>query len=84
MLVQPKFYEKLAVGTRVEIWWIGPGKKTIDSGELLYAYTRPHAIADETGKVIGMELRPQRAGIRPHGRNEVTLHYTNGFEVHRI
>jgi len=80
MIVQPKDYEKVTVGTQVRVKWLGPGPQTTDTGTFLYVYHRPHHVTDENGRVIKKILAPARCGIElPTGDS---LHYTNGFELH--
>jgi len=52
MQISPQNYRKF-VGNNVSIHWVGPGSKTCEEGELLYAFTRKHPVCDDGGKIIG-------------------------------
>jgi hypothetical protein len=80
MQISPQNYRKF-VGNNVSIHWVGPGSKTCEEGELLYAFTRKHPVCDDGGKIIGWEIVPFRCGIQ---FGEVSIHYTNSFEIHTL
>lgn len=50
-------------------------------GRLLYAYTRPHAVADDNSKIVRIDRVPGRCGVRTADRD---VHFTNGFEIREI